>query len=94
MHRRQRSRRQQQDAKFAHVSCFPGTIFFKHEEINEYALGRIVAQFKSAGGFISTRNHHRRVAIQVSFSLDFQGLGPIAEMRDRRTASPLPRRSS
>jgi hypothetical protein len=89
LHRRQRGRRQQQNAKFAHVSWFPETIFFKHRLINKYALGWIVAQYKSEGGFISTRNSHRTAAIHVSFSLDFQGVGLQSAVAGRHPASPL-----
>jgi hypothetical protein len=74
LHRRQRGRRKQQNAKFAHVSWFPETFFLKHGVINVYALGWIVAQFKSARGFISTRTGHRLAAIHVAFSDDFQRL--------------------
>ena len=89
LHSRQRGRRQQQDAKFAHVFWFPETIFFKHGLINEYALGWIVAQYKSEGGFISTRNSHRTAAIHISFSLDFQRLGLQSAVTGRHPASPL-----
>ncbi|MDU3229173.1 MAG: hypothetical protein E6676_36095, partial [Bradyrhizobium sp.] len=54
LHCRQRGRRKQQDAKFAHVNCFPETFFLKHGVINSYALGWIVAGFKFARRFIST----------------------------------------
>ncbi|WP_139031514.1 hypothetical protein [Bradyrhizobium sp. ORS 375] len=57
--------------------------------INVYALGWIVAQFKSAGGFISTRNSRLAAAIHVSFSLEFQRLGGTRRSESRRPAGPL-----
>jgi hypothetical protein len=56
--------------------------------INKYALGRIVAQFKSAFGFISARKSHQWAAIHVSFSPDFKGL------QDRPTQQPKAERRS
>ncbi|WP_284417253.1 MULTISPECIES: hypothetical protein [unclassified Bradyrhizobium] len=89
MHCRQRGRRKQQNAKFAHVLWFPETFFFKHGVINDYALGWIVAQFKSADGFISTRNSRRAAAIHVSFSLEFQRLGTTKHAESRHPAGSL-----
>ncbi|MGJ4953902.1 hypothetical protein [Bradyrhizobium sp. HKCCYLS20291] len=81
LHRRQRGGREQQDAEFAHVSWFPEKVLCQHELINLYALGRIVAQFKFARGFISTRSRHLTAAIHVPFSVGFQRLDRTRETK-------------
>lgn len=83
--------RSSQAAEREVCSCvfFSRNVLFKHDVINLHALGRIVARFKSAKGFISTRNRHPTVTIHVSFSLDFQRLGITTHAESRHWAGPL-----